>query len=130
MVFKCQLFWVWKPFENNTCYFFNRNIQLEYLHPVSCLCDLYYIVIPNISILILIFFSSTLHVVLRKIFGAMRVEITGELRKLYNSELHAFYSSSNIIRNLKSRRLRWAGHIARMELSRNAYKILVGRPEG
>ena len=58
--------------------------------------------------------------VLRKIFGAKRDESTGEWRKLHNAELHAFYSSPNIIRNLKSRRLRWAGHAARMEQSRNA----------
>ena len=49
--------------------------------------------------------------VLRKVFGAKRDEITGEWRKLHNAELHVFYSSLNIIRNLKSRRLRWAGHI-------------------
>ena len=56
----------------------------------------------------------------RKIFGAKKDEITGEWRKLHNSELHALYSSSNIIRSLKSRRLRWAGHVARTEQSRNA----------
>ena len=58
--------------------------------------------------------------VLRKIFGAKGDEITGEWRKLRNAELHAFYFSSDIIRNLKSRRLRWAEHIAHMEESRNA----------
>ena len=68
--------------------------------------------------------------VLSKIFGAKKEEITGEWRKLHNSELHALYSSSKIIRNLKSRRLRWAGHVARMEKSRNAYRVLVGKPEG
>ena len=68
--------------------------------------------------------------VLRKIFGAKRDGITGEWRKLHNAELHALYSSSNIIMNLKSRRLRWAGHVARMEQPRNAYRVLVGRPEG
>ena len=52
--------------------------------------------------------------VLRKILGAKLDEITGEWRKLHNAELHALYSSPNIIRNLKSRRLRWAGHVARM----------------
>ena len=50
--------------------------------------------------------------VLRKIFGAKRDEITGEWRKLHNAELHALYSSPNITRSLKSRRLRWAGHVA------------------
>ena len=68
--------------------------------------------------------------VLRKIFGAKKHEIKGEWRKLHNAELHALYSSPNIIKSLKSRRLRWAGHVARMEQSRNAYRVLVGKPEG
>ncbi|KAJ4428389.1 hypothetical protein ANN_24409 [Periplaneta americana] len=68
--------------------------------------------------------------VLRKIFGAKRVEVTGELRKLHNTELHALYSSPGIIKNIKSRRLRWAGHVARMGESRNSYIVLVGKPEG
>ncbi|KAJ4452201.1 hypothetical protein ANN_03719, partial [Periplaneta americana] len=68
--------------------------------------------------------------VLRKIFGAKRDEVTGEWRKLHNIELHALYSSPDIIRNIKSRRLRWAGHVARMSESKNAYRVLVGRPEG
>ncbi|KAJ4426317.1 hypothetical protein ANN_27131 [Periplaneta americana] len=68
--------------------------------------------------------------VLRKIFGAKRDEVTGEWRKLHNAELHALYTSPDIIRNIKSRRLRWAGHVARMGESRNAYRVLVGRPEG
>ncbi|KAJ4434142.1 hypothetical protein ANN_16462 [Periplaneta americana] len=68
--------------------------------------------------------------VLRKIFGAKRDEVTGEWRKLHNTELHALYSSPDIIRNIKSRCLRWAGHVARMGESRNAYRVLVGRPEG
>ena len=67
---------------------------------------------------------------LSKIFGAKRDEITGEWRKLHNAKLHALYSSSYIIRNLKSRRLRWTGHVARMEQSGNTYRILVGKPEG
>ena len=68
--------------------------------------------------------------VLRKIFGAKRDEITGEWRKLHNAKLYALYSSPNIVRNLKSIRLRWAGHVARMEKSRYAYRVLVGKPEG
>ncbi|KAJ4433756.1 hypothetical protein ANN_16068 [Periplaneta americana] len=68
--------------------------------------------------------------VLRKIFGAKRDEVTGEWRKLHNTELHALHSSPDIIRIIKSRRLRWAGHVARMGVSRNAYRVLVGRPEG
>ncbi|KAJ4432176.1 hypothetical protein ANN_20792 [Periplaneta americana] len=68
--------------------------------------------------------------VLRKIFGAKRDEVTGEWRKLHNTELHALYSSPDIIRNIKSRRLRWAGHVARRGESRNAYRVLIGRLEG
>ncbi|KAJ4428377.1 hypothetical protein ANN_24396 [Periplaneta americana] len=68
--------------------------------------------------------------VLRKIFGAKRDEVKGEWRKLHNTELHALNSSPDIIRNIKSRRLRWAGHVARMGESRNAYRVLVGSPEG
>ncbi|KAJ4439013.1 hypothetical protein ANN_14969 [Periplaneta americana] len=66
----------------------------------------------------------------RKIFGAKRDEFTGEWRKLHNTELHALYPAPDIIRNIKSKRLRWAGHVARMGESRNAYSVLVGRPEG
>ena len=68
--------------------------------------------------------------VLRKIFGAKSAEITGEWRKSHSAELHALYSFPNIIRNVKSRQLRWAGHVARMEQSRNACRVLVGIPEG
>ena len=70
--------------------------------------------------------------VLMKIFGAKSDEITGEWRKLHNAVLHALYSSPNIIRNLKTRRLRLTGHVlvGRMEQSRNAYRVLVGKPEG
>jgi hypothetical protein len=56
--------------------------------------------------------------------------VTGEWRKLHNKELHDLYSSSNIIRIIKSRRMRWAGHVARMGEKRNAYRLLVGKPEG
>ncbi|KAJ4433406.1 hypothetical protein ANN_15665 [Periplaneta americana] len=68
--------------------------------------------------------------VLRNIFGAKRDEVTGEWRKLHNTELHTLHSSPDIIRNIKSRRLRWAGHVVSMGESRNAYRVLVGRPEG
>ncbi|KAJ4426276.1 hypothetical protein ANN_27088 [Periplaneta americana] len=61
--------------------------------------------------------------VLRKIFGAKRNEVTGEWRKLHDVELHALYSSPDIIRNIKSRRLKWAGHVAHMDESRNAYRV-------
>jgi hypothetical protein len=55
--------------------------------------------------------------------------VTGGWRKLHNEELHNLYSSPNIIRMIKSRMMRWAGHVACMKAKRNAYKILVGKPE-
>jgi hypothetical protein len=67
---------------------------------------------------------------LRRMFGPKRDEVTGEWRKLYNEELHNLYSSSNIIRQIKSRRMRWAGHVARMVEERKVYKVLVVMPEG
>jgi hypothetical protein len=67
--------------------------------------------------------------VLRRIFGLKRDEVTGEWRRLHNKELYALYSSQNIIRVIKSRRLRWAVHAARMGERRGAYRALVGKPE-
>jgi hypothetical protein len=67
---------------------------------------------------------------LRRIFGSKRDEVTGEWRKLHNEYLQDFYSSSSIIRKIKSRTMRWAGHVARMVEKRNAYILLVGKPEG
>jgi hypothetical protein len=68
--------------------------------------------------------------VLRRIFGLRRDEVTGEWRKLHNKELHDFYSLPSILRIMKSRRMSWAGHIARMGEKRNAYRLFVGKPEG
>jgi hypothetical protein len=68
--------------------------------------------------------------VLRRIFGRKRDEVTGEWRKLHNEELHNLYSSPNIIRLIKSRRMRWVGHVARMGEETKMYKVLVGKPEG
>jgi hypothetical protein len=59
-----------------------------------------------------------------------RDEVTGDWRKLHKVELHDMNSSSIIIRTIKSRRMGWAGHVARMGETRNAYRILVGKPEG
>jgi hypothetical protein len=67
--------------------------------------------------------------VLRRIFGPKREE-DGSWRKLHNDELHILYSSPNIVRVIKSRRMRWAGHMARRGEGRGAYRVLVGRPEG
>jgi hypothetical protein len=68
--------------------------------------------------------------VLRRIFGPKRDDVTGDWRKLHNEELHNLYSSQNITRIIKSRRMRWEEHVARMGETRNAYRILVGKPEG
>jgi hypothetical protein len=65
---------------------------------------------------------------LRKIFGPKREE-DGSWKKLHNDEFHSLYSSPNIVRVIKSRRMRWAGHVARMGEGRGVYRILVGRPE-
>jgi hypothetical protein len=68
--------------------------------------------------------------VLRRIFGPKRDEIAGERRNLHSEELRDLYSSPSIIRIIKSRRMRWAGHVARMWEKRNAYRLLAGKPEG
>jgi len=68
--------------------------------------------------------------VLRRVFGPKRDEVTGECRKLYNEELNDLYCSPNIVRMLKSTRMRWAGHVARMGERRGVYRVLVRKPEG
>jgi hypothetical protein len=65
-----------------------------------------------------------------RIFGPKRDGVTGGWRKLHNEELHNLYSSPSIIRIIKSRRMRWAGHVERMAGRRNLYRLLVGKPEG
>jgi hypothetical protein len=66
----------------------------------------------------------------RRIFGPQRDGVTGGWRKLYNEELHNLYSSSSIIRIIKSRRMSWAGHVARMGEKRSVYRLLAEKPEG
>jgi hypothetical protein len=68
--------------------------------------------------------------VLKRIFGQKRDEVTGGWRKLHNEELRDLYSSPSIIRIIKSGRMRWAGHVDRMGEKGNAYRLLVGKPEG
>jgi hypothetical protein len=67
---------------------------------------------------------------LSRIFEPKTDNVTGEWRKLRSEELHILYSSPNVIRQVKSRRMRWAGHVACMREERNVYKVLVGKPEG
>jgi hypothetical protein len=68
--------------------------------------------------------------VLRRIFGPKRDDITEEWRKLHNEELNDLYSSPNIFRVIKSRRMRWTGHVARMGKSKSVHRVLVQKPEG
>jgi hypothetical protein len=68
--------------------------------------------------------------VLRRIFGLKRDEVMEEWRKLHNEEFRDMYSSPSIIRTIKSKRMRWAGHVARIGEKRNAYRLLVAKPEG
>jgi len=70
------------------------------------------------------------NMVLRRIFGPRRDEVTGEWRRLLNEELNDLYSSSNIVRVIKSRRMRWAGHVARIGEERGVYRVLVGKQVG
>ena len=66
----------------------------------------------------------------REVFAPRRDEVTGEWRRLHNEELNDLYCSHNIVRVIKSRRMRWAGHVARMGEERGVYRALVGKPEG
>ena len=68
--------------------------------------------------------------VMTRIFGPKRDEVTVEWRKLHNEELNDMYCSPNIVRAIKSRRMRWAGHVARIGENKGAYRVLVGRMEG
>ena len=68
--------------------------------------------------------------VLRRIFGSKRNGVTGEWRKLHNEALNDLYCSPNIVRVIKSRRMRWAGHVAHTEEERGVHKVLVGKLEG
>jgi hypothetical protein len=66
----------------------------------------------------------------RRIFGPKKDEVMGDWRKLHSGHLHNLYSSPDIIRQIKSRRMRWTGHVACMGEGRNVYRVLVGKPKG
>jgi hypothetical protein len=68
--------------------------------------------------------------VLRRILGPKRDEVTGQWKKLHDEKFHNLYSSPDIIRQIKSRKMRWAGHVARMGKERKLYKVSVGKPDG
>ena len=67
---------------------------------------------------------------LRRVFGPSKDEVAGEWRKLHNEELNDLYSSPNIVRVIKSRRMRWVGRVSRMGERRDVYRVLVRKPEG
>ena len=69
------------------------------------------------------------NMVLRRIFGPRRDEVTGDWRRLHNKEVNILYCSPNIVREIKWRRMRWAGHVARMVEECGVYKVLLGKPE-
>ena len=71
-----------------------------------------------------------MYFLIRRVFGPKRDEVTGEWIKLHNEELRDLYSLPNIVRVVKSRRMRWAGHVARMGEGRGVHRVLVGKPEG
>ena len=95
-----------------------RLIHFVFHNVLSCL-------VLSIQICVRVFESR----VLRRIFGSTD-EVTGEWRKLHNEELNVLYSSPNIVRVIKSRRMRWAGLVACMGEGRGVYRVLVGKPEG
>jgi len=68
--------------------------------------------------------------VLRRIFGPRKDQVMGEWRRSHNEELNDLYSSPHIVRVLKSRRMRWGGHVTRMGEERGVYRVLLGKPEG
>ena len=68
--------------------------------------------------------------IMRRIFGPRRDEVTGEWRRLHSKELIDLYSSPNIVRVIKSRRMSWVGHVARMSEEKGMYRVLLGKPEG
>jgi hypothetical protein len=70
------------------------------------------------------------NMVLRRIFGPRRDEVAGEWRRLHNEALNDLYCSPNIVRVIKWRRMRWAGHVVRMGEEKGVYRVLVGKPEG
>ena len=70
------------------------------------------------------------NMVLRRIFGPRRDEVTGERRRMHNEELNDLYCSPNIVRVIKSRRMRWTGHVVCMWERRGVYRVLIGKSEG
>ena len=119
---------------------FTQIIQPFFFYPAALLEKIYRTIISPVVLYGCETWSLTLreerklmvfeNMVLSRIFGPRRDEVTGEWRRLHNEELNDLYASPNIVRVIKSRRMRWAGHVARMGEERWAYRVLVGKPEG
>jgi len=124
----------------NACYYSVRNLLSSRLLSKNLKIKIYRIIILPVVLYGCETWSLTLREerrlsvfenrVLSRVFGSKRDEVTGEWRKLYNEGLRDFYFLPNIVRVVKSRRMRWAGHVARMGEGRGVHKVLVGKPEG
>ena len=98
--------------------------------PVAPYCWCVRVIFPLFRVCFVFVVRVFENMVLRRIFGPRRDEITGEWRRLHNEELNDLYSSPNILRVIKLRRMRWAGHVAHMGEGREVYRVLVGKLEG
>ena len=87
-------------------------------------------ILCKIFVILILLNISGMEIYRRRLFGPRRDEVTREWRRLHNEELNDLYSSPNIVRVIRSRRMRWAGHMARMGEERGVYRVLVGKPEG
>ena len=124
----------------NACYHSVQNLLSSRLLPNNLKIKIYRTIILPVVLCGCETWSLTLrekrklrvfeNMVLRRIFGPRRDEVTGEKRRLHNEELNDLCSSPNIVRVIKSRRMRWVGHVARMDEERGVYRVLVGKPEG
>jgi hypothetical protein len=124
----------------NACYHSVQNLWSSRLLPKNLKIRIYKTIILPVVLYGCEIWSLTLreehkmgvfeNKVLRRIFGPKTDEVIGEWRKLHNEELHDLHSSPSIIRIMKLRRMRWAGHVAGIGENRNAYRLLVGKPEG
>ena len=124
----------------NACYHSVKNLLSSRLLPKNLKIKIYRTIIFPVVLYGCEAWSLTLreerklrvfeNMVLRRIFGPRRDEVTGEWRRLHKKELNDLYSSPNIVRVIKSRRMRWAGHVARLGEERGLYRVLVRKPEG
>ena len=131
--------YIWK-LEGNVCYFSVQKLLSSRLLSKRLKVRIYKTIILRVVLFGCETWSFTLreesklrvfvNKALRRIFGPKRDEVTGEWRKLHYIELHSLYKSPDIGKVVKSRRLRWAGHVARMEAERAVYKVWSGIPEG